>query len=184
MNKKKSETNKTSYRPVLSNFSKLYEKLMYKKFYQHFETIWFSSQYGFRKGYSAQDCLLMMAKKLKKQLIMIMNSVHFWLIFQKHLIALITHYYLQNVMGMECYIYRLKLIFSYFESLTRRTKIKNYFSKPSKIDSGVLQVSIQGSLLFSISLIDVFNDCEDSGIEKYADDTKSDTYSWYRYINL
>ena len=80
-------------------------------------------------------------------------------------------------MGMECYIYRLKLIFSYFESLTRRTKIKNYFSKPSKIDSGVLQVSIQGSLLFSISLIDVFNDCEDSGIEKYADDTKSDTYS-------
>ena len=80
-------------------------------------------------------------------------------------------------MGMECYIYRLKLIFSYFESLTRRTKIKNCFSKPSKVDSGVLQVSIQGSLLFSISLIDMFNDCEDSGIEKYADDTKSDTYS-------
>ena len=68
MNKKKSETNKTSYRPVsiLSNFSKLYEKLIYKKFYQHFETIWFSSQYRSRKGYSAQDCLLMMAKKIKE----------------------------------------------------------------------------------------------------------------------
>ena len=80
-------------------------------------------------------------------------------------------------MGMECQIHRLKLIFSYFESLTRHTKIKNCFSKPSKINSGVLQGSIQGPLLFNISLIDMFNDCEDSGIENYADDTKSDTYS-------
>ena len=59
VHKKKSKTNKPNYMPlsILSNFSKLYEKLMYKQLYLHFETILSSSQYGFRKEGSAQHCL-------------------------------------------------------------------------------------------------------------------------------
>ena len=41
---------------------------MYKQLYLRFETILFSSQCGFRKGYSAQHCLLVMEKNLKKQI--------------------------------------------------------------------------------------------------------------------
>ena len=65
----------------------------------------------------------------------------------------------------------LQLIFSYFGNHTHRTKIKECFSKRSKIEYGVPQVSILGPLLFNINLIDMFYKCEDSDIENYADDT-------------
>ena len=42
---------------------------------------------------------------------MAMNLVHFKLIFRKYLIALITHYCLQNVIGMEYHIHRITLSF-------------------------------------------------------------------------
>ena len=59
---------KKKYRPVsiLSNLSKNYENLMYKKLYEYFDNILFPSQRGFRKGYSAQHCLLVMIKKFKE----------------------------------------------------------------------------------------------------------------------
>ena len=63
---RKSKSTKTkNYRSIsiLSNFSKAYEKLMYKQIYQHFETLFFSSQCELPKGYSAQPCLLVKIEK-------------------------------------------------------------------------------------------------------------------------
>ena len=59
---------KENYRPVsiLSNLSKTYEKLMYNPFYEYFDNILVPSQYSFRKGYSAQHCLLAMIEKFKE----------------------------------------------------------------------------------------------------------------------
>ena len=66
--KKNNKCEKENYRPVsiLSNFSKFYEKLMYNQLYEYFENILFPSQWGFRKGYSAQHCLLVMIEKFKE----------------------------------------------------------------------------------------------------------------------
>ena len=66
--KKNNKCEKENYRPVsiLSNFSKTYEKLMYNQLYEYFENILFSNQCGFWKRYSAQHCLLVMIKKIKK----------------------------------------------------------------------------------------------------------------------
>ena len=66
--KKKKECEKENYRPrsILSNLSKIYEKLMYNKLYDYFDNILFPSQCGFRKGYSAQRCLLVIIEKLKE----------------------------------------------------------------------------------------------------------------------
>ena len=52
--KKNSKCEKENYRHVstLSNLSKIYEKLMYNQLYDYFNNILFSSQHGFRKGYS------------------------------------------------------------------------------------------------------------------------------------
>lgn len=47
----------------------------------------------------------------------------------------------------------IKLIFSYFESQIQRNKIRNCFSKSSKIDYGVPQGSILCPLFFNINLI-------------------------------
>ena len=71
---------------------------------------------------------------------------------------------------MDFHLYLLSLLFSYFSNRTHRTKIK-CFSKRLKIQHGVPQGSILGRLLFNINSIDMFCECEDPGIEKYADDT-------------
>ena len=66
--KKNNKCEKENYRPasILSNLSKIYEKLMYNQPYDYFDNILFPSQCGFRKGYSAHHFLLLMIEKLKE----------------------------------------------------------------------------------------------------------------------
>ena len=65
--KKGTKTSKDNYRPVsiLSNISKIYQRLMFKQISEYFEPILSKFQCGFRKGYSAQHCLLAMLEKWK-----------------------------------------------------------------------------------------------------------------------
>ena len=51
---------------LLPNLSKTYERLLYNQMYTYFSN--FSPQYQccFRKGHSAQHCLLAMTEKIKK----------------------------------------------------------------------------------------------------------------------
>ena len=54
IHKKKDKSDKSNYKPVsiFSNYSKVYEKLMYDQLCQFFENILFSSQCAFRNGYN------------------------------------------------------------------------------------------------------------------------------------
>ena len=64
----KSEKKKKNYRPVsiLSNISKLYERIMFKQISEYFEKSFLSKyQCGFRKGFSAQHCLVALLQKWK-----------------------------------------------------------------------------------------------------------------------
>ena len=65
--KKESRTEKTNYRPVsiLPNLSKIFERLMFSQLSKYFEDILSNLQCGFRKGFSAQVCLLDMIEKWK-----------------------------------------------------------------------------------------------------------------------
>ena len=65
----------------------------------------------------------------------------------------------------------VNLIFSYLRNRTHWTKINECFSERFRIERGVPQGSILGPLLFNIDLIDLFNECEESNIACYADDT-------------
>ena len=64
----------------------------------------------------------------------------------------------------------LNLIFSYLSNRTQSVKIKTSYRDKSNIEHGVPQGSILGPLLFSIDLIDLFFECDDSEIVSYADD--------------
>ena len=68
--KKDSRTDKTNYWPVsiLPNFSKIYERLIHNQLSNFFENNLSKFQCGFRKGFNAQDCLIVMVEKWKRML--------------------------------------------------------------------------------------------------------------------
>ena len=53
---------KENYRPIsiLLNLSKIYERIMYNQICPSFNTMFPRFQCGFRKGFNAQHCLLLM----------------------------------------------------------------------------------------------------------------------------
>ena len=171
--KKNNKCKKENYRPVsvLSNLSKIYEKLMYNQLYEYFDNIVFPSQCGFRKVYSAQHCLVVMIEKFKEAIdrgyefgaLLTDLSKAFDCINHPLLIAKLYKYGVSPL--------SINLIFSYLNNRTHRTKINNCFSERSRIEHGVPQGSILGPLLFNIDLIDLFYECEESNIASYADDT-------------
>ena len=66
--RKGARTSKNNYRSVsiLSILSKLFERLISKLLSEFFESILSKFQCGFRKGYGAQHCLLMMLEPWKE----------------------------------------------------------------------------------------------------------------------
>ena len=66
--KKGAKTDKENYRPVsvLSNVSKIFEKCLHKQINSFFDPIFSKYQNGFRKGFNAQHCLVVMIEKWKQ----------------------------------------------------------------------------------------------------------------------
>ena len=72
-------------------------------------------------------------------------------------------------MVFHLYLLRLCCPVSTIVPIAQNTK--EYFSNRLKIEYGIPQGSISGPLLFNINSTDIFCECEDSVIEKYANDT-------------
>ena len=68
--KKDSKNLKENYRPegILSNISKIYETCLYHELSSYFEDIFSDYQFGFRKGISAQQCMITIIETWKKYL--------------------------------------------------------------------------------------------------------------------
>ena len=68
VDKKNEKCNKTDYRPVsiLTNISKIYEKLLYNQLSKYFYSLLATNQCGFWKSFSSQYCLLVMLEKFKE----------------------------------------------------------------------------------------------------------------------
>ena len=65
--KRGSKNLKRNYQPIsiLKNISKLYERVMFKQVGDFMENVFSKFQYGFRKGYSTQQCLIDLMEKWK-----------------------------------------------------------------------------------------------------------------------
>ena len=61
---------KTNYRPVstLPIVSKIYERCLYDQIKEYFQLLFSKLQCGFRKGHSAQNCLLVLTENGRKVL--------------------------------------------------------------------------------------------------------------------
>ena len=127
-------------------------------------------QCGFRKGYSAQHCLLVMLEKWKITLdkkgccgvLLTDLSKAFDCLSHDLLIAKVDAY------GFE--YMSTKLIYSYLINRHQRVRINSNYSTWSDIITGVPQGSILGPLIFNIYLIDLFLFTDDADIANYADD--------------
>ena len=173
VHKKDSKSLKENYRPVsiLSNISKIYERCLYDQIETFFGNILSKYQCGFRKGYNAQHCLIVLIEKWKKS---VDNGGAFGALLTDLSKAFdcLSHELL--IAKLEAYGFEKKslvLINDYLTNRKQRVKINDSFSQWGIIDFGVPQGSIMGPLLFNIFICDMFYFLEEYEIANYADDS-------------
>ena len=172
VHKKDDRTDKTNYRPVsiLPAISKIYERIIFYQIDKFMDNKISKHQCGFRKGYSAQHCLIVMLEKWRASLdkrgfagvLLTDLSKAFDCLDHDLLVAKIEAY------GFD--FNSTKLLHSYLTNRYQRARVNSNYSKWSEIISGVPQGSILGPLLFNIYLSDLFLFTEGSNIANYADD--------------
>ena len=136
-----------------------------------FEDIISKYQCGFRKGYSAQHCLLVMIEKWKR--IVDYGGVFGALLadLSKAFDCIPHDLFIAKLEAYGFQIDALKLIYDYLSNRKQIVKINETFSSWKDIEFGVPQGSILGPLLFNIHLCDLFYFLEDLDFASYADDT-------------
>ena len=136
----------------------------------YFDKFLSDQQYGFRKGYSTQHCLLNLLEKWK-------NSVDKGKSFGALLADIsqafdfLDHELLTakpNAYGFTLPAFRL--IHDYLSNRKQKTKIDDNYSSWSEILFGVPLRSILGPLLFNTFLEDLFFVVKDIDIASYAND--------------
>ena len=105
--KKGNSNNINNYRPVslLSNISKLLEKVMYNRLYSFLEkqNLFYNYQFGFRKKSFYNTCNFNFSGKISQSFACKKATLGILWIYLKHLIRLIIQYYFPNliIMGSE-----------------------------------------------------------------------------------
>ena len=175
IHKKGPKTSEDNFRPesILPNISKIYERVMVKQISEIFEPILSIYQCGFRKGFSAQHCLLAVLEKWKSAVdnektfsaLLTDLSKAFDCLSHDHLIAKLNAY------GFS--LPALRLVQSYLTKRKQKTKINSEFSSWEEILFGVPQGSILGPLLFNRFLCDLFFVMNNVDFASYAEDNTS-----------
>ena len=130
LHKKCNKSLKENYRPVsiLPILSKVFERSMFKQMSSFFDDIFSKYQYGFRKGFSTQQCLLALLEKWKR-------SIDRGKVFGALLTDLFKAFDCLNhdllIAKLNAYGFSLparRLIHDYLSNRKQRTRINNSYS--------------------------------------------------------
>ena len=150
---------------------------MYDQMYHFFDQIFSKLQCDFRKGFSAEQCLIHMIEKLRTYLDIGGHGSAFITDLSKTF-NFIDHQFLiakLNAYGVDAN--SLYLLASYLEKRKQRTKMNGSYSSFDDIFGGVPQGSISCPLSFNIYICDLFFGIGDLDIASYADDNTPYTFS-------
>ena len=169
------ETDSCNYRPIslLSVFNRLFEKLMYKRLRSYCEknSIFFSSQYGFRDNCSTQHAILDILNKIQSKIDAKLFSCGIFIDLKKafdtvdHSILLrkLNHYGVRGIIN--------SWFSSYLSKRSQSTQIGSTVSDKEEIVCGVPQGSVLGPLLFLIYVNDIYRCSQIFDFYLFADDT-------------
>ena len=171
LHKKGVRMDKSNYRPVsiLPAISKIYERVLCTQMNCFTENILSKFQCGFRKGTSAQHCLIVMLEKWKKAVDMKGCAGALLTDLSKAFDCISHDLLIAKLAAYGFHLNALRLLHSYLSDRYQRVRVNSNYSSWSGIICGVLQGSILGPLLFNIYLSDLFFPL-DSDIANYADD--------------
>ena len=175
IHKGKSKLDYTNYRPIsiLPIFSKVIEKLMYKKLlsFVYKNKILYPLQYGFQEGKSTELAINALLNKITESLDNKMRTYCVFLDFAK---ACDTVNHKILLKKLEYYGIRgtsLQWFESYLTNRKQCVKIGDTHSQTDTIKCGVPQGSILGPLLFLIYINDIVNCSNILQFTLFADDT-------------
>ena len=173
--KKGCSVTSSNYRPIslLSVFSKIIEKLMYKRLYNFLELheVLYNLQFGFRASHSIDHALISLTESIKNTLdnkkygcgIFIDLQKAFDTVNHQILLSKLEHYGIRGT--------ALAWFSSYLCNRSQYVSVNGHNSNCLNITCGVPQGSVLGPLLFLIYINDLPNSSTKLTFYLFADDT-------------